>query len=216
MGESLEVTVRGAQLRVGPAGVATVAPIASFPTRREGDEWVIELGDMVSLQELIVPVRVSFLSHGIRGPLGSAVRLSFSVAGATRSAVSADVVWTIATGPEVGAQARNRRVDHAVAQAYAAVARREAGRLNRDGDFAGARHQLTGVARRIVEYAGDDAELALLAAQAQAGRGRPRGADGSARPKRATWGARARLKSRDAGGGPRGGRTARAALRKPV
>ena len=167
VGESLEVTVRGAQLRVGPAGVASVVPIASFPTRREGDEWVIELGDMVSLQELIVPLRVSFLSHGIRGPLGSAVRLSFSVGGASRSAVSAHVVWTIASGPEVGAQPRNRRVDHAVAQAYASVARREAGRMNRDGDYAGARHQLTGVARRIVDYAGDDAELTGLAAELQ-------------------------------------------------
>lgn len=164
VGESLEVTIRGAQLRVGPAAIATVVPIATFPTRREGGEWVIELGDMVSLQELIVPVRVSFLSHGIRGPVGSAVRLAFAVAGASRPAVSADVVWTITTGPEVGAQPRNRRVDRAVAQAYVSVARREAGRLNRDGDFAGARHQLTGVAQRIVEYAGDDAELAGLAA----------------------------------------------------
>jgi len=45
------------------------------------------------------------------------------------------VVWTIVTGPEVGAQRRNRRADHAVAEAYAALARREAGRLNRDGDY---------------------------------------------------------------------------------
>ena len=74
-------------------------------------------------------------------------------------AASDKIVWTLATGPEVGAQARNRRVDHAVAQAYASVARREAGRLNRDGDYVGARHQGAGVARRIVEYAGDDAEL---------------------------------------------------------
>lgn len=69
------------------------------------------------------------------------------------------------TGAEVGAQVRNRRVDHAVAEAYAALARREAGRMNRDGDFAGARHQLTRVARRILNYAGNDAELNALAAQ---------------------------------------------------
>jgi Ca-activated chloride channel family protein len=164
VGESLEVTLRGAQLRVGPAAVASVTPIAAFPTRREGDEWVIELGDLVSGQELTVPVRVSFMSHGIRGPLGSAVRLSFGVVAAACPSVAADVEWTIVTGPEVGAQARNRRVDHAVAQAYASVARQEAGRLNREGDYAGARHQLAAVSRRIVEYAGDDAELKVLAA----------------------------------------------------
>ena len=167
VGETLEVTVRGAQLRVPAAGLATVAPIATFPTRREGDDWVIELGDLVSLQELIVPVRVSFASHGIAGPLGSAVRVSFSVSGGSVSRASAEVVWTIVTGPEVGAQARNRRVDRAVAQAYAALARREAGRLNRDGNFPAARHQLTRVARRILHYAGDDAELNALASQLQ-------------------------------------------------
>ena len=167
VGESLEVTLRGAQLRVGPAGLAMVAPLAAFPTRREGDDWVIELGDLASLQELIVPVRVSFASHGISGPIGSAVQLAFSVTGASVLHASADVVWTIVTGPEVGAQARNRGVDHAVAQAYAALARREAGRLNRDGDFAAARHQLTRVARRILNYAGSDAELNALASQLQ-------------------------------------------------
>jgi len=163
VGESLEVTLRGAQLRVGPADLATVAPLAAFPTRREGDEWVIELGDLASLQELIVPVRVSFARHGIGGLAGSAVRLSFSVVGASVARTSADAVWTIVTGAEVGAQARNLAVDRAVAQAYAALARREAGRLNRDGDFAGARHQLTRVARHILGYAGDDAELQGLA-----------------------------------------------------
>ena len=52
VGEALEVTVRGAQLRVGPAGVVKVSPLAPFPTRRDGDDWVIEVGDLASLQEL--------------------------------------------------------------------------------------------------------------------------------------------------------------------
>ena len=123
------------------------------------DNWVIALGDLVSLQELNVPVRVSFAPGGIAGSLGSAVRLSFSAGGPPVEPVSADVTWTIVTGPEVGAQARNRRVDRAVADAYASLGRREAGRLNRDGDYAGARLELDRVARRIQHYAGDDAEL---------------------------------------------------------
>jgi Ca-activated chloride channel homolog len=203
VGEALEVTLRGAQLRVGPAGVATVAPLARFPTRRDGDDWVIELGDLASLQELSVPVRVSFRSGGIAGPIGSAVRLSFSVSGASGSPLSADVVWTIATGPEVGAQARNRAVDHAVAQAYAALARREAGRLNEDGDFTGARHQLTHVAGRILGYAGDDAELIGLAGQLQQDAVDHQERLSAVDRKSRYMGSESVLKGRNAGGGSR-------------
>jgi hypothetical protein len=163
VGESLEVTLRGACLRVGPASLASVAPLAKFPFRRDGNEWVIELGDLVSLQELIVPVRVSFDAAGIAGPLGSSVRLSLSVGGPAVPPVTAEVTYTIVTGREVGTQARNRAVDRAVAEAYAALGRREAGRLNRDGDYAGARHRLAAVARRIRGYAGDDPQLNALA-----------------------------------------------------
>ena len=159
VGESLEVTVRGAQLRIGPAAFAMVAPIAPFPTRRDGNVWVIELGDLASMQELKVPIRIAFGSHGLGGQLGSEVRMSFAVGGAAGVLASAEVVWTLATGHEVGAQRRNRRVDRAVAQAYASVAQREAGRFNRDGDYVGARTQIHAVAARIAEYAGDDAEL---------------------------------------------------------
>jgi Ca-activated chloride channel family protein len=162
VGESLEVTMRGAQIRVGPADLAHVAPLANFPTRREGNEWVIEVGDLVSLQELSVPVKVSFVRATLAGPIGSEVRLSFTAAGASVTPVSSEIAWTIVSGPEVGAQARNRIVDRAVAEAYVALSRREAGRLNRDGDFTAARFELEGVAHRISGYAGDDPVLRAL------------------------------------------------------
>jgi hypothetical protein len=47
------------------------------------------------------------------------------------------------------------------------LARREAGRLNGDGDFAGARHRLTLAAEWILRRAGDDAALNGLAEQLQ-------------------------------------------------
>ena len=90
-----------------------------------------------------------------------------ALGGASGGPVWADVIWPIVTGPEVGAQVRNRRVDRAVAQAYAALARREAGRLNRDEEFTAARDRLTHVAQRIQRYAGDDAELNALARKLQ-------------------------------------------------
>lgn len=162
VGESLEVTLRGAELRVAPAGSADVAPLAQYPTRREGDEWVIALGDLVSLQELTVPARVSFPPHGAVGPVGSAVRMSFSLAAAGVPRMSDDIVWTVVTPAEAAAQRRNRRVDHAVAEAYAALARQEAGRLNREGDLARARRELERVAREIAAYAGGDPHLRRL------------------------------------------------------
>jgi Ca-activated chloride channel homolog len=203
VGEALEVTLRGAQLRVGPAGVAQVAPLARFPTRRDGDDWVIDLGDLASLQELSVPMRVAFPSGGIAGAVGSGVRLSLSVSGASTSPATADVVWTIVNGPEVGAQARNRRVDHAVAHAYAALARREAGRLNGDGDFSGARHQLTRAAGRILGYAGDDAELIGLAGQLRQDAVDHEERLSSADRKARYMGTEALLKGRNASGGSR-------------
>jgi Ca-activated chloride channel family protein len=159
VGESLEVTLRGARLSVRFAGCGTVSPITTYPVQKDSGGCVIELGDLVSLQEVTVAMRVSFDREAISGAVGCIVRLPMSLSGASAGQSWTDAVWTIASGPQVGAQPRNRSVDRAVAEAHASLARREAGRLNRDGDYAGARHQLTGVARRILRYAGDDSVL---------------------------------------------------------
>jgi Ca-activated chloride channel family protein len=163
VGETLEVVVRAAELRIAPASVVTAVPIATYPTRREGGDWLVELGDLVSRQELEVPIRVSFGSHGVGADPGASVRLAVRLAGAGAAETTAEVVYTVVTGPEVGAQSRNRRVDRAVANAYAAMARREAGRLNRDGDVRAAARRLDACASRIAEYAAGDAELSGLA-----------------------------------------------------
>jgi Ca-activated chloride channel family protein len=164
VGETLEVTLRDARLHVGPADDAKVSPIAAYPTRREGNEWVIELGDLVSLQELAVPLRISFASQALASPEGRSVGLTFVVrSGGQAASAEAVVQWRIAPAAEVGAQPRNRNVDRAVAQAYAAEARKEAGRLNRDGDYAAAGARLQRTVVRIREYAGNDSILTELA-----------------------------------------------------
>jgi Ca-activated chloride channel family protein len=165
VGESLEVTLRGAVLRVGPASVAEVRPIASYPTRRDGDEWVIELGDLVSLQELTLPLRVSFAADALRQPSKPAVGLTFTVGAGSDRTAEAVVQWRIAPSAEVGAQPRNRAVDRAVAEAYASLARREAGRLNRERRFDQARDTVVRSHARIAEYAGDDSVLNDLVRQ---------------------------------------------------
>jgi hypothetical protein len=153
------VTLRGARLRVGSATAATAAPIAPYPTHREGDEWVIELGDLVSRQELVIPIRISFARHALRGAEGSSLRVPCVLTGGETGRREAVVAWTLASGAEVGAQPRNAKVDRAVAEAYAALARREAGRLNREGNFEGAQGRLAQTAARIKGYAGSDAVL---------------------------------------------------------
>jgi len=164
VGETLEVTVRDARLHVGPADDAKVSPIAPYPTRREGNEWLIELGDLVSLQELAVPLRISFARQTLASPEGRSVGLAFVVrSGGHAASAEAVVQWRIAPAAEVSAQHRNRNVDRAVAQGYAAEARKEAGRLNRDGDYDAAEARLKRTAVRIKEYAGDDSSLNDLA-----------------------------------------------------
>ena len=159
VGEALEVTLREAWLRVGPASLAEVTPVAPYRTRRAGDDWIIELGDLVSLQEMAVPLRIAFTPNALADPAKPAVGLTFALGASSTVAAEAVVQWRVASTAEVGAQARNRGVDHAVAEAYAALARREAGRLNRAGDFDAARERLARTRARISSYAGDDSVL---------------------------------------------------------
>jgi len=164
VGEALEVTLREARLHVGPAEDARVSPITSYRTRREGNEWVIELGDLVSLQELVLPLRISFAPQALGRAGAGAVGLTFAIrSGGEKAAAEAVLQWRIASAEEVAAQPRNRTVDRAVAQVYAAEARKEAARLNRDRDYTGAQARLERTSARIQEYAGDDASLNDLA-----------------------------------------------------
>src|SRR5688572_19073537 len=71
--------------------------------------------------------------------------------------------WTFAGHEENDRQARNRVVDRAVATLYAARARAEATEHNRHGYYDRAREVLTGTAKRIRSYAGDDVELNRIA-----------------------------------------------------
>lgn len=165
VGEALEVTLRGAVLRVGPASVAEVRPLAPYPARRDGDEWVIDLGDLVSLQELTLPLRIAFAPGALSNAAAPAVGLTFALGSGEGRAAEAVIQWRLASTAEVAAQPRNRAVDRAVAEAYASLARREAGRLNRDGAFEAARDRLARTRARIQDYAGDDSFLNDLVRQ---------------------------------------------------
>jgi hypothetical protein len=94
-------------------------------------------------------------------------------------------------------------VDRAVAEAYASLARREAGRLNREGDFDAARKRLDQTVARIKEYAGDDEILNGLVRDLERDKGEySRQMDVSDRKAR-YMGTHAALSARDARGGSR-------------
>ena len=71
--------------------------------------------------------------------------------------------WSYAAARAQQGQARDVTVDRAVARLHAARARAEALELNREGRFAEARARLEKTARRILAYAGGDAELRAIA-----------------------------------------------------
>jgi hypothetical protein len=69
------------------------------------------------------------------------------------------LTWTYADDRANDDQPRDREVDRAVARLFAARARQEAVRRNRDGDFLDARRALASTAERIRGYAGSDPEM---------------------------------------------------------
>jgi Ca-activated chloride channel family protein len=157
LGEALEVVVPGAELTLTLPRGAEARVLNRFRTRKSHGRTGIsvELGDLVSAQELDVIVRVKF-------PLGE-IHDVLRVAGSLGDDVTTSVEFTYAGHGENDDQARDTEVDREVARIYAGRARAEATEANRHGDFDRARRALVDTARHIDVYAGDDPELRSLA-----------------------------------------------------
>jgi Ca-activated chloride channel family protein len=167
LGEALEVTVRNAALEITlPQGADAIA-ISRFRNRRaHGDnELRIELGDLVSDQELVVVVKVT-LPPG--GEIGNKPTLGLALVGRDVPSTTGDVAWATVSDAESERQPRDREVDQQVARVYAAAAQVTATEANRVGDFRGARGVLERTAGRILSYAGDDPELHRIADELRA------------------------------------------------
>ena len=120
------------------------------------------IGDLVVGQKVEVVLRVRFPDM----PEGAHTTAFFTI-GDRDGVLKADgctLAWTHDSHAANDDQPRDRDVDRAVAAIHAARARTEAVRLNRLGEYRGARHALRGVARRISDYAGSDATLQELSA----------------------------------------------------
>ena len=162
VGEALEVVARNAAIAAHTPEVL-VEPLSPLPLERTGEATLVALGDLVSEQSVQAVMKLTF-------PTGEAARqhdVTFRLTDrdGVLGGASATLGWRYASHPEVDAQPRDRAVDRVVAELYAARARDEAIRFNREGRYDAAQHVLRGVAERIGAYAGDDTALQAVAAQ---------------------------------------------------
>lgn len=157
VGESLDVVARDATIVVrAPEGVS-VRSLNGYLVTRESTLWRVALGALVSRQQLDPALEILF-------PAGSreesiTVTLSLDDVDGGLDDGTIDIAYRYAGDRENDRQTRDVEVDRYVASLFASATRREALRLNRDGQYDGARKAMLGCADRIAGYAGDDPEL---------------------------------------------------------
>lgn len=155
LGEALEVVIPRAAIEIEIPRRADAEVLNRFRSSTGDNLLRIELGDVVSGQEVEVLVRMNFP----QGEIGARVSTRAALAGGTAAIHSDEVEWTYAGHAENDGQPRDREVDRRVAEMYAARARADATEANRHGDFATARRVLERTAARIRQYAGTDTVL---------------------------------------------------------
>jgi Ca-activated chloride channel homolog len=161
LGEALDTAAHDAAIEIGlPRGVRASC-LNEFVTSRTQTGLRVSLGSLASRQEVSAVLALEFPT----GDPGAEVEVTFGLTdrgGALESGVVRES-WTWADHASNDMQPRDRVVDRAVAELYAAQARSEAVGCNRRGDFDMARHVLQATAERILGYAGDDQLLQRLA-----------------------------------------------------
>jgi Ca-activated chloride channel family protein len=162
VGESLEVVARDVALLVSGAAVES---LDDRPCRREGEAWRIELGSLVSAQELPVVIRVTLPA----GRAGDRVPVTVRVVDRDGALTGeGQVVFTFDSGRANDQQPRNVVVDRRVAAVHAHRTERAALEHNRRGNLEAARHALKACIRRIQGYAGSDPVLGAIVSELEA------------------------------------------------
>jgi Ca-activated chloride channel family protein len=163
VGEALDVVAHDVSLELTVPEDVRVASLSPFPSSGRGTRTTVRIGDLVSGQLVRIVLQLTF-PHGEAGRELGAI-LSVADRDGVLGGEPAHVSWQYADDRTNDDQPRDREVDRAVAELYAARARQEAVALNRAGDYAAARQRLAGVAGRIDRYAGDDAGLRSIVAR---------------------------------------------------
>ena len=162
LGETLEIVARGVTLTIETPAAVQTQVLNQFETAGRPERLIVQLGDLVSGQELSVVAALDFPP----GQEGSRIVATFTVADKSGQTLSESVqqAWTFASEADNAAQSRNRAVDEAVGELYAARAQAKAVELNRSGDYDAAGRLLEEVARTIQSYAGASAKLRQVVA----------------------------------------------------
>jgi Ca-activated chloride channel family protein len=160
VGETLEVVARNVSLEVETATDVRIESLGAFQARCGKGRALIDLGDLVSGQQVDVPLRV-FFAFGELGESRPAIFRLTDRDGVLDGA-AARVIWEYADDRANDAQSRDRTVDRLVAGVFAARARRRAVELNRQGDYRAASEDLKATSRKIRAYAGSDPELRAI------------------------------------------------------
>jgi len=163
LGETLEVVARKVVLEVQLAPGMSVKAIGPYEVETGRESARVLLPDLVSGQQLELPLRLGFS----RGDEGERVTVRFRLLDreGALGGLHSELSFRYADGATNRAQKRDLQVDQLVAERYAARAFKDANKLNRDGDFKLAARALQSVARRIRSYADSDAQLGQLAQQ---------------------------------------------------
>jgi Ca-activated chloride channel family protein len=167
LGEALEVVMPRAELTLTLPRGAEATVVNRFRSRRSQGRTgnTIELGDLVSAQELDVVIRVKFPLGEVDESVVVTATLDDELtrqAGSSLRSERQSVEFTYASHGANDEQPRDAEVDREVAKLYAALARAEATEANREGDFDRARRALVSTARRMEEYAGKSVEIRNL------------------------------------------------------
>ena len=162
LGETLEIVARGVTLTIETPAAVQTQVLNQFETAGRPERLIVQLGDLVSGQELSVVAALDFPP----GQERSRIVATFTVADKSGQTLSESVqqAWTFASEADNAAQSRNRAVDEAVGELYAARAQAKAVELNRSGDYDAAGRLLEEVARTIQSYAGASAKLRQVVA----------------------------------------------------
>ncbi len=155
LGETLEVVFPRAAIEIEIPRGGDAEVLNRFRSSTGDNLLRIELGDVVSGQEVEVLVRMNFPQGGF----GERASTRASLVGGATAIHSNEVEWTYASHADNDRQPRDRDVDRKVAEMYAARARADATEANRHGDFAAARRVMARTAARVRQYAGTDAVL---------------------------------------------------------
>lgn len=159
LGETLEVIAHDAALVFQAGDGIEVAPLGGFLASAAGHVTRIELGDLVSEQELTVVVKLTVTGQQ-NLPIPVVVKLTAKddTLGREELTIAFRPTWP----QEVGAESRDPIVVRAVAEQLAALAQLKALELNGLGDYDGARRVLREAAEAILTLAeGDQTVLAI-------------------------------------------------------